>query len=69
MSDAITQRANIDKKFDELKRTSPRHSQFKARLGSLPDLIKQVNYHFKIDVRLVEVSQYPSVYELKEVEL
>ena len=67
MSDQQKLRTSIANKFDELKRTSARHSEFKARRESLRGLIKQSNYHYKTDIRLVEVKQYPSVYELREV--
>ena len=58
----------IYEKYTELKNTDPRNSQFKHRVKLLKDLIKQYNYHVEDRFRLVEVSQYPSVYELKEVQ-
>ena len=67
MSDQQKLRASIQSKFDELKRTSAKNPEFKARRESLKGLIKQSNYHYKTDIRLVEVEQYPSVYELREV--
>ena len=67
MSDYKDQEAKIKMRLDELSRTNPKSPRYKERLTSLRDIIKQYNWHVEDKYRLAEVSQYPSVYELREV--
>jgi len=69
MNEYTEQEIKIKTRCDELNRTSPKSPRYKERLTSLRDIIKQFNWHQEDKYRLVEVSQYPSVYELKELTL